>query len=519
MNEINQSLLLGIALDLASSLANDDRFDRLLTALRKAIPCDAVALLAYRPPLAVPLAIQGLSPDTKGRRFALAEHPRFQALADAGQPVRFPADSPLPDPYDGLLLADDSDLPIHACMGLPLYSDQQLLGFLTFDSLVPGIFDGISERTLAVVSALAAATLKAAMQLEHLEQQAQHNEQVMQELASEALGRDGSSLLGDSEPMVRLKQELALVAPSDFTVLVQGETGVGKELVARTLHAQSLRRQAPLVHLNCAALPEQLIESELFGHTKGAFTGADSARPGKFLLADGGTLFLDEVGELSPATQSKLLRALQSGEIQPVGQDQVRQVQVRVIAATNRDLKQEVAAGRFRADLYHRLSVYPIRVPPLRERGSDVLLLAGFFLENTRRKLGLAQLKLATATQTLLQGYDWPGNVRELEHCISRAALKAVREQGRQGFVTLAPEHCGLAAMAQTTPRPQAQVQASPVTDLRQAVDQYQRQLISQALAAQDHSWAGAARQLGMDRANLQRLAKRLGIRLEKRLG
>lgn len=517
MPEPGQHLLLEIALDLASSLTNDDRFDRLLTALRKAIPCDAIALLAYRTPHAIPLAIQGLSPDTRGRRFAVGEHPRFAAMAEAQKPVRFPADSPLPDPYDGLLLNDDSAIPIHACMGLPLFVDSQLLGFLTFDSLTPGVFDHIGERTLDMVSALAAATLKAAIQLDALERQAQHNTQVMQTLTLDAMAQGGNSLLGDSLPMLALKQELALVAPSDFTVLVLGETGVGKELVARTLHAQSARKGAPLVHLNCAALPEQLIESELFGHTKGAFTGADSARPGKFLLADGGTLFLDEVGELSPGTQSKLLRALQSGEIQPVGQDKVRQVDVRVIAATNRDLKTEVAAGRFRADLYHRLSVYPILVPPLRERGGDILLLAGFFLENTRRKLGLAQLKLAQATQDLLMRYDWPGNVRELEHCISRAALNAIREQGRHGVLTLAPGHCALEPVS-PAPLPTAPPPGTAQADLRLAVEDYQRQLIREALLANDHSWAGAARALNLDRANLQRLGKRLGVVVSKGL-
>ncbi|WP_336407831.1 nitric oxide reductase transcriptional regulator NorR [Gallaecimonas kandeliae] len=514
---LNQGLLLEIALDLASSLANKDRFDRLLTALRKAIPCDAIALLAYQAPDAVPLAIQGLSADTRGRRFHLDHHPRFKAMAEAGRPVRFKEDAELPDPYDGLLLADASDLQIHACMGLPLHSDGRLLGFLTFDSLAPGSFDAITDRTLDVVSALAAATLKAAIQLDSLEQRAQHNQQVMQELASEALSRDGSRLLGDSPVMERLKQELALVAPSDFTVLIQGETGVGKELVARTLHAQSKRAQAPLVHINCAALPEQLIESELFGHTKGAFTGADSARPGKFLLADGGTLFLDEVGELSLATQSKLLRTLQSGEIQTLGQDQSRQVDVRVLAATNRDLKAEVAAGRFRADLYHRLSVYPVAVPPLRERGTDILLLAGFFLENTRRRLGLAQLKLAPATEQLMLSYDWPGNVRELEHCVSRSALKAVREQGPQGFVTIEPQHCDLDGAAPAKPALTPLVKTQQLS-LKAAVDSYQRQLIGEVLEQEGHNWSAAARRLELDRANLQRLAKRLGLTLKKKL-
>ena len=184
------------------------------------------------------------------------------------------------------------------------------------------------------------------------------------------------------------------MAQSDFTALISGETGVGKELVARTLHQQSSRSEGPLVYVNCAALPENLIESELFGHRKGAFTGANENRSGKFTIADGGTLFLDEIGEIPLAVQSKLLRALQSQEIQAVGQDKTHTVNVRIIAATNRNLAQEVDAGNFRSDLYHRLTAYPILVPSLRERDNDIGLLAEYFIEQTRRKLGIQQIKL-----------------------------------------------------------------------------------------------------------------------------
>jgi anaerobic nitric oxide reductase transcription regulator len=179
-----------------------------------------------------------------------------------------------------------------------------------------------------------------------------------------------------------------------LSVLITGETGVGKELVAEAIHLQSPRAQKPLISLNCAALPELLVESELFGHVKGAFSGAVNGRSGKFELADGGTIFLDEVGELPLPVQAKLLRVLQSGQLQRVGSDQEHHVDVRIIAATNRDLAEEVRVGRFRADLYHRLSVYPLRVPPLRERGRDVLLLAGFFLEENRARMGLRSLRL-----------------------------------------------------------------------------------------------------------------------------
>lgn len=208
-------------------------------------------------------------------------------------------------------------------------------------------------------------------------------------------------------------------------MLISGETGTGKELVAKAVHQGSPRAANPLVYLNCAALPESVAESELFGHVKGAFTGAISNRSGKFEMADNGTLFLDEIGELSLALQAKLLRVLQYGDIQRVGDDRSLRVDVRVLAATNRDLRQEVVEGRFRADLYHRLSVFPLSVPPLRERESDVVLLAGYFCEQCRLRMGLARVILAEAARNRLQQWSWPGNVRELEHAIHRAVVLA----------------------------------------------------------------------------------------------
>jgi Transcriptional regulator containing GAF, AAA-type ATPase, and DNA binding domains len=209
-------------------------------------------------------------------------------------------------------------------------------------------------------------------------------------------------------------------------VLITGETGVGKELVAMALHQASNRADKPLVSLNCAALPDTLVESELFGHVRGAFTGAHGERRGKFELANGGTLFLDEVGELPLTVQAKLLRVLQSGQLQRLGSDREHRVDVRLIAATNRDLAAEVRTGNYRADFYHRLSVYPLQVPPLRERGRDAVLLAGYFLEQNRSRLGLNSLRLSSEAQAALLAYDWPGNVRELEHLIGRSALKAM---------------------------------------------------------------------------------------------
>jgi transcriptional regulator with GAF, ATPase, and Fis domain len=211
------------------------------------------------------------------------------------------------------------------------------------------------------------------------------------------------------------------VAKTDATVIIMGESGVGKELVARAIHEQSRRARRRLVKVSCASVPRELFESEFFGHKRGAFTGAHVDREGRFQLADGGTLFLDEVGETPVELQSKLLRALQEREVQRVGDDHVRKVDVRVIAATNRDLEREASRGGFRLDLYHRLSVFPITVPPLRERREDIIPLAIHFARRSAHRLGLAPPKITRAAAAALAAYDWPGNIRELQNVIERA--------------------------------------------------------------------------------------------------
>ena len=308
-----------------------------------------------------------------------------------------------------------------------------------------------------------------------------------------------------------------MVSDSELPILLLGETGVGKELFAHRVHRLSRRRAKPLVHVNCAALPESLAESELFGHAKGAFSGAVADRPGRFEAANGGTLFLDEVGELPLLVQAKLLRALQNGEIQRLGDDRPRRVDVRIVAATNRSLKDLVRDGDFRADLYHRLSVYPIAIPPLRERGNDVLLLAGRYLEQNRARLGLRSLRLALDAEEALRRYRWPGNVRELEHVISRAAIKAVsRGANRNHIVTLEASLLDLSgadlrrAGAGRAARHDAGRRAAC---LRDAVDACQRQHVRLALQAHDGNWAAAARVLEVDPSNLHKLARRLGLK------
>ncbi|MEG6506631.1 sigma-54-dependent transcriptional regulator [Nitratidesulfovibrio sp. 1201_IL3209] len=257
---------------------------------------------------------------------------------------------------------------------------------------------------------------------------ASENRELRERLTAQAgQGAAGAlyGIIGRSAPMRELVEMIATVAPSEATVLITGESGTGKELVARALHAASHRAARQLVTVNCAALTETLLESELFGHERGAFTGADRRREGRFVQADGGTLFLDEIGEMPLPLQAKLLRALQQGEVQRVGSDTPLTVDVRVIAATNRDLREEAAAGRFREDLYYRLNVITVHVPALRERAGDVPLLAAFFLDRYTEKNRKHLKGFSPQAMDLLLRHDWPGNVRELENAIERAVILA----------------------------------------------------------------------------------------------
>ena len=503
--------------DLARELPDGERYRRLLEAVRALLPCDAAALLRLEGATLVPLAVNGLSHDTLGRRFKVAEHPRLQALLQAPGPLRFAPDSPLPDPYDGLVdgLTPGAQLEVHDCMGCPVLLGDLPWGVLTLDALDTERFSTIDLGDLQAFASLAAATASVVQRIAGLAQQA-HTEHLRAE-SYRALAEDHPTpmLIGQSPAHQRLLADIATVGNSDLTVLVTGETGVGKELVAQALHAASPRAARPLISLNCAALPESLVESELFGHVRGAFSGAVADRRGKFELADGGTLFLDEVGELSLAVQAKLLRVLQGGQLQRLGSDREHRVDVRVIAATNRDLAQEVRAGRYRADFYHRLSVYPLPVPPLRERGHDVLLLAGHFLELNRSRLGLGSLRLAADAQAALLVHPWPGNVRELEHGIARSALKAMQSAApRARVVSLTAAHLALdQALAPPRLGPSLPADTAAPVDLRTSLDDHQRQRIAASLQRLDGNWASVARELGLHRANLVRLARRLGLR------
>ena len=508
--------LLPLMADLAQDLPEAERHRRLLETLRILLPCDAAAMLRLDGDWLVPLAVDGLSGDTLGRRFRVAEHPRFVQLLEASAPVRFAADCGLPDPFDGLVEAVQGHLPVHDCMGCSLQVDGRPWGVLTLDALDVGRFSRVDLQVLQAFASLAAATVALAGRMHGLAARVE-DERLRADSYAQTAGHGPRQLIGHSAAHKRLMKEIALAGPTDLCVLIQGETGTGKELVAQALHAASARAKRPLVSINCAALPDSLVESELFGHVRGAFTGAVGDRRGKFELADGGTLFLDEVAELPLQVQAKLLRVLQGGHLQRLGSDREHRVDVRVIAASNRNLAEEVRAGRLRADFYHRLSVYPLQVPTLRERGRDVLPIGGFFLEEARSRLGLGAVRLDAGAQAALLAYDWPGNVRELEHLLGRSVVKALgRHAQRPRILTLGADDLGLDAASATAAAAAPHDAAASAPDasvgLRDAVADLERRMVLQALEQHGQQWAAAARTLRIDPANLARMAKRLGI-------
>jgi len=312
---------------------------------------------------------------------------------------------------------------------------------------------------------------------------------------------DGPRMIGFSAPFKHAVDQATLVARSDARVLLLGESGTGKELLAAHIHRESPFANGPFVKVNCAAIPTELLESELFGHEKGAFTGATSTRRGKFELADGGSIFLDEVGDLHESSQAKLLRVLQEGEFQRVGGEQTVKVSVRVISATNRDLSERVAQNRFREDLYYRLSVVPIRVPPLRERPDDVRALAEYFLGDFCARNNFKPKRIDDEAFPILQAYPWPGNARELRNTIERMAILAQND-------LIPPSSIPLEIRLQ----PEADAPSS----LQQTRDTAERERILRALEDTNWNVSGAARILGIERTNLHKRIRSLGLNREK---
>jgi len=318
------------------------------------------------------------------------------------------------------------------------------------------------------------------------------------------------NIIGTSIPLMKVLNDVDQVAPTNATVLIHGETGTGKELIAWAIHEASQKRERSLVKVNCAAIPAGLMESEFFGHEKGAFTGATQKRVGRFALADGGTIFLDEVAELPADLQAKLLRVLQEGEYEPVGSSRTLKVNVRVIAATNRDLQKAVDEGNFRQDLYYRLNVFPIQLPPLRERGDDVVLLSQAFVEKLTRQLGRTITPLSREDIIRLKSYPWPGNIRELQNVIERAVITA--RQGRLNLDRALPE------TAEASESPQAAEASSDDIPIQTAaqIQELERENLIRALKATDGRISGkkgAAKLLGLPPSTLNSRLKTLGLK------
>ena len=315
------------------------------------------------------------------------------------------------------------------------------------------------------------------------------------------------TMVGESPAMRQLREQVAMAAPTNGRVLIYGENGTGKELVARTIHALSRRRIAAFVEVNCAAIPEELIESELFGHVRGAFTGAVADRRGKFETADGGTLFLDEIADMSLKTQAKVLRVLQEQTMEPVGGTGRIRVDVRVLAATNKDLKAEIGEGHFREDLYFRLNVIPIFVPPLRDRREDVALLAEHFMAEFAREYGRRPKAFEPAATSALQQYPWPGNVRELRNVIERLVIMVPGESISQSDLHFLDSTVGgrdgVAEGGDAT---------GERVSLHEARDRFERDLILRTLAEQQGNMSRTAEVLGVERSNLYRKMRAFGI-------
>ncbi len=316
------------------------------------------------------------------------------------------------------------------------------------------------------------------------------------------------SLTGSSPAMQQLRQAIERVAPTDSWVLITGENGTGKELVAHAIHRQSARAQGPLVDVNCAAIPEELIESELFGHEKGAFTGAGSLKRGKFDLASGGTLFLDEIGDMSLKTQAKILRILQEQRFERVGGTRTIEVDTRVLAATNKDLPAEIKAGRFREDLYYRLNVIPLHVPPLRERVEDIPELVEVFIQEMARKLHQEPKVLSPQALALLQKQTWPGNVRELKNLVERLFILCPQSTIKPGDIS--PHLPGGPAPPLDLP------QALAAADFKQARTAFERLYLQSKLAQFGGNVSQTAEAVGLERSHLHKKLKSLGVRIER---
>ena len=379
-----------------------------------------------------------------------------------------------------------------AFLCVPIFYQGKVVGVLSADKLAHQVEN--LEKEVQILSSVAELLGKVV----HFRVVEEENRRLRRMLAEAR--RPTTNIIGRSKVIQEVLRLIDQVADTNTTVLINGETVTGKELVAKAIHENSRRRKGPLIQVNCAAMPDSLLESELFGHEKGAFTGAVTRRRGRFEEAQGGTIFLDEVGELSPIAQAKLLRVIQEREFQPLGSSRMVKVDVRVVTATNKDLEQEVAHGNFRSDLYYRLNVFPIFLPPLRERGPDILLLADYFVQKYAQEFGKEVKRISTGAIDMLMSYHWPGNVRELENCIERAVLLATGE---------AIDAWHLPPTLQMKPTGTQSVSRGKLEAL---VSAFERDLITDALKDVHGNQSQAARLLGTTKRIIQYKVEKYGV-------
>jgi Nif-specific regulatory protein len=386
---------------------------------------------------------------------------------------------------------------VQAVLGLPLLVGERLIGVLYLDSQNPETkFEKNDLELLTAIADIAAPALENAQYLGGLEAE---NRRLQDDVGLE------HNMVGDSAPMRDVYQFMAKVSPTDSTVLVYGESGTGKELAARAIHRNSLRLHKPFVKIDCTTLTENLLESELFGHEKGAFTGAIAQKKGKLELADGGTVFLDELGELPVSLQSKLLRVLQDREFERVGGTRVIPVDVRMIAATNRDLTEEMKKGNFREDLYYRLNVISVTLPPLRERPDDIPLLANYFATKYSKRTKRLVRGISDKALDHLRNYDWPGNVRELENTVERAIVLGSTD-------TILPEDLTDCILESKATAPDTAAEAATYHD---ALAEKKKKLVYDAVKKAKGNYTEAAKALGLHPNYLHRLIRNLNMKDE----
>jgi Nif-specific regulatory protein len=379
-----------------------------------------------------------------------------------------------------------------AFLCVPIMYDDHVVGVLSADKVAHEVES--LDKELAMLSSVAELMAK----FVHIRALEEENKRLRKIVGSERA--PSVDIIGHSKPMQEVFGLVAQVADSNTTVLITGETGTGKELIARAIHMNSPRHKGPMVQVNCAAIPDTLIESELFGHERGAFTGALQQRRGRFEEANGGTIFLDEVGELSAAAQVKLLRVLQEKRFQPLGSSRIINVNVRIIAATNRNLEQDIIGERFRADLFYRLNVFPVYLPSLRERGSDIILLADHFILKYSKEMGKNVKRISTAAIEVFLSHKWPGNVRELENCIERAVLLSKTD-------TIDVAHLPPSLHVNET-----KTEKKDHGKLSSAVEAQERSLIIDTLEATGGNQTKAAKMLGTTKRIIQYKITKLGI-------